>query len=349
MIVTKVDSKTFVGKNIIHAAVFKKKDKRTVYNMIYQDGARGPSYMKRFSITSITRDKEYDLTNGTKNSKVLYFSANPNGEAEIVTVLLRAVGSIKKLKWDIDFADLAVKGRSSKGNIVTKYSVKKIELKEKGISTLKPRKIWFDDTVQRLNVDERGDLLGEFTSKDRLLIANQKGVIKTIIPDLNTHFDSDMIVLEKWIPNKPISAVYFDGEKQRYYVKRFMIDNPNKEESFISDHPNSQLEIVSTDYRPMAEVIFSKKSLDKIELNFEDFIAVKGIKALGNQLTTDKIKQINLLESLAYEEPEINDVDLVEEEVIDGENEVEIPSKKSDSKDAKKDDGQIDLFMEEDN
>ena len=349
MIITKVDSKTFVGKNIIHAAVFKKKDKRTVYNMIYQDGARGPSYMKRFSITSITRDKDYDLTNGTKNSKVLYFSANPNGEAEIITVLLRAVGSIKKLKWDIDFADLAVKNRSSKGNIVTKYSIKKIELKEKGVSTLKPRKIWFDDTVQRLNVDDRGDLLGEFTSKDRLLIANQKGIIKTIIPDLNTHFDSDMIVLEKWIPNKPISAVYFDGEKQRYYVKRFMIDNPNKEECFISDHPNSQLEIVSTDYRPMAEVIFSKKSLEKIELNFEDFIAIKGIKALGNQLTTDKIKQINLLEPLAYEEPEINDVDLVEEEVIASENEEETPSKKKDIKGQKKDDGQIDLFLEEDN
>ncbi len=349
MIVTKVDSKTFVGKNILHAAVFKKKDKRTVYNMIYQDGARGPSYMKRFSITSITRDKDYDLTNGTKNSKVLYFSANPNGEAEIITVLLRAVGSIKKLKWDIDFANLAVKNRSSKGNIVTKYSIKKIELKEKGVSTLKPRKVWFDDTVQRLNVDDRGDLLGEFTSKDRLLIANQKGIIKTIIPDLNTHFDSDMIVLEKWIPNKPISAVYFDGEKQRYYVKRFMIDNPNKEESFISDHPNSQLEIVSTDYRPMAEIIFSKKSLEKIELNFEDFIAIKGIKALGNQLTTDKIKQINLLESLTYEEPEINDVDLVEEEVIASENEEETPTKKTDTKGSKKDDGQIDLFLEEDN
>lgn len=337
MMVTKVDSKTFVGKNIIHAAVFKKKDKRTVYNMIYQDGARGPSYMKRFSVTSVTRDKEYDLTNGTKNSKVLYFSANPNGEAEIITILLRAVGSIKKLKWDIDFADLAVKGSSSKGNLVTKYSIKKIELKEKGISTLKPRKIWFDDTVQRLNVDERGELLGEFTSKDRLLIANQKGIIKTIIPDLNTHFDSDMIVLEKWLPNKPISAVYFDGEKQRYYVKRFMIDNPNKEEKFITDHPNSQLEIVSTDYRPMAEVIFSKKNLENILLNFEEFIAIKGVKALGNQLTTDKIKQINLLDPLPYEEPEINDMDLVEEEIIeDNESDPDV--------DNTKESGQITLF-----
>ncbi len=200
-----------------------------------------------------------------------------------------------------------------------------------------------------MNVDERGDLLGEFTSKDRLLIANQKGNIKTIIPDLNTHFDSDMIVLEKWIPNKPISVVYFDGEKQRYYVKRFMIDNPNKEESFISEHPNSQLEIVSTDYRPMAEVIFSKKSLENIELNFEDFIAIKGIKALGNQLTTDKIKQINLLESLAYEEPEINDVDLVEEEVVVAEDEEQTIIKKPENKSSKKEDGQIDLFIEEDN
>jgi topoisomerase-4 subunit A len=199
---------------------------------------------------------------------------------------------------------------------LTKYSVKKVELKEKGISTLKPRKIWFDDTVQRLNVDDRGELLGEFTAKDRLLIINQKGVLKTIAPELTTHFDDDMIVLEKWIPNKPISAIYFDGEKERTYIKRFMIDNPNKEELFISEHAKSQLELVSTDYRPMAEIVFSKRSLDNMEVNLEEFITIKGIKSLGNQLTSEKVKQANLLEPLPYEEPEIEEVEVVAEEVI---------------------------------
>ncbi len=323
MVVTKLDTKTFVGKDIIHVAVFKKKDKRTVYNMIYRDGKSGPTYMKRFAVTAITRDKEYDLTTGNKLSKVLYFSANPNGEAEIVTIHLRAVGSIKKLKWDIDFSDLAIKGRGSRGNTVTKYTVKRIELKEKGISTLKPRKIWFDDTVQRLNVDGRGDLLGEFTAEDRLLIITQSGLVKTIIPNLSTHFDDDMIVLEKWVPNKPISAIHYDGEKERYYVKRFMIDNPNKEELFISEHPKSHLEIVATDFRPMAEVIFSKRSLENLTVNFEEFIAVKGIKAIGNQLTKEKIKQVNLLDPLPYVEPEVNTVEVIDEE--------EIPNQKTDS------------------
>jgi len=317
MIVTKVDSKTFVGKNIIHVAVFKKKDKRTVYNMIYKDGKSNATFMKRFSVISITRDKEYDLTAGNKNSKLLYFTANPNGEAEIVTVNLRAVGSIKKLKWDINFADLAIKGRTSRGNTVTKSTVKRIELKEKGVSTLKPRRIWFDETVQRLNVDERGDLIGEFTAEDRLLIINQKGDAKTIIPNLNTHFENDMIILEKWEPNKPISVVYLDGERERYYVKRFMIEHPDREEKFISEHPNSKLQIVAMDYRPMAEIIFSKRSLENETLNFEEFIAIKGIKALGNQLTNEKIKIINLLDPLSYEAPEINDVELIEEEIID--------------------------------
>jgi len=315
--VTKVDGKTFVGKNIIHVAVFKKKDKRTIYNMLYKDGKSGFTYMKRFSVTSITRDKEYDLTTGAKGSKVLYFTANPNGEAEVVTVNLRAVGLIKKLKWELDLAELAIKGRSSRGNIVTKYPVKKIELKEKGISTLKPRKIWFDETVQRLNVDERGDLIGEFTADDRLLIINQKGDARTIIPNLNTHFESDMIVLEKWNPNKPISVVYYDGERERYFVKRFMIEHPDREEKFISEHPSSKLIIVAMDYRPMAEIIFSKRSLENEILNFEEFIAVKGIKALGNQLSTEKIKDINLLDPLPYEEPVLEEVELVEEEVIE--------------------------------
>ena len=347
MMVTKVDSKTFVGKNIIYAAVFKKKDKRTIYNMLYKDGKSGYTYMKRFAVTAITRDKEYDLTTGAKGSKVLYFTANPNGEAEIITINLRAVGLIKKLKWDVDLAELAIKGRASRGNIVTKYPIKKIELKEKGVSTLKPRKIWFDETVQRLNVDERGDLIGEFTADDRLLIINQKGEAKTIIPNLNTHFESDMIVLEKWNPNKPISVVYFDGERERYYVKRFMIEHPDREEKFISEHAGSKLMIVAMDYRPMAEVIYSKRSLENEIINFEEFIAVKGIKALGNQLTTEKIKDINLLDPLPYEEPVLEEVELVEEEII------EAPEKSAgdtsgsendEDNDDDDDDGQITLF-----
>jgi topoisomerase-4 subunit A len=337
MMVTKVGSKTFVGKDIIHVAVFKKGDKRTIYNMIYKDGKTGISYMKRFFVSGISRDKEYDLTAGNKGSKVLYFSANPNGEAEIVTINLRNVGSVKKLKWDLDFADLAIKGRGSRGNIVSKLPIRKIDFKEKGKSTLKPRKIWFDDTVMRLNVDGRGDLLGEFTPDDRLLIITQKGFVKTITPDLSFHFDNDMIVLEKWNPNKPISAIHFDGDKQRYYVKRFMIENPNKVEKIITDHDKSFLEIVTTDFRPMAEIIFSKRSLDNKTLNFEEFISIKGIKAIGNQLTTEKIKQVNLLEPLPYKEETINDIEITDEKIIS-----ENISNPDDNRN--KEDGQISLF-----
>jgi len=252
----------------------------------------------------------------------LYFSANPNGEAEVITILLRQVGSIKKLKWDLDFAEIAIKGRASRGNTVTKYSIKKIELKEKGISTLRPRKIWFDDTVQRLNVDARGELLGEFRPNDRILVITQSGKLKTIIPELTTHFEEDMVVLEKWHPKKPISAIYYDGEKDRYYVKRFLIENENKEEIFITEHEKSQLEIVSTDWRPVSEVIFAKvKGVQKENqiVNLEEFIAIKGIKALGNHLTSDKVKQINLIESLPYEEP----IELAPEEIeVSGEDNV---------------------------
>ncbi|GAA3555509.1 DNA gyrase/topoisomerase IV subunit A [Snuella lapsa] len=323
MMVTKVDTKTFVGKDIIHVAVFKKKDKRTIYNMIYRDGKSGPSYIKRFAVTAITRDKEYDLTNGNKGSVVLYFSANPNGEAEVVTILLRQAGSIKKLKWDIDFADILIKGRVSKGNLVTKYSIKRVELKEKGVSTLKPRKIWFDDTVQRLNVDGRGELVGEFRGEDRILIISQSGVAKTIIPELTAHFDDDMIVLEKWIPNKPISAIYYNGEKELYYVKRFLVENEGKEETFISEHPNSVLEVVSTDWKPVAEVVFAKERgkdrKENLEIRLEEFIAIKGITALGNQLTKDKVNQVNLLDPIPFEAPEqkhADDIDVVDEETV---------------------------------
>ena len=328
MTVTKIDAKTFVGKDVIHVAVFKKKDKRTVYNMMYKDGTKGASYMKRFNVTSVTRDKEYDLTNGSKGSKVLYFTANPNGEAEVVTINLRAVGSIKKLKWDIDFADLGIKGRGVRGNTITKFAIKSIDFKSAGVSTLKPRKIWFDDAVQRLNVDDRGELLGEFKAEDKLLIITQSGKAKAVKPDLAMHFEDDMIVLEKWKPNKPISAIYFDGEKERYYVKRFLIETTDKEEEFISDHPKSQLEIVATDYRPVAEIQYSKRSLDNEEVNFEDFIAIKGIKAQGNQLTTEKIKNVNLLESLPFEDPEpekVEEIEVADEEVVEEKLPIDVP------------------------
>lgn len=307
MMISKVDDKKFVGKDIIHIAVFDKNDKRTIYNMIYRDGKNGSTFIKRFNVSGVTRDKFYDLTQEKPGSQVSYFSANPNGEAEVITILLRQIGSIKKLKWDVDFSDIAIKGRASRGNTVTKYPIKKIELKEKGISTLRPRKVWFDDTVQRLNVDGRGELLGEFRPNDRLLLINQSGKLKTIIPELTTHFDEDIVVMEKWNPNKPISAIYYDGEKERYFIKRFLVENENKEEIFITEHEKSQLEIVSTDWRPVAEIVFAKVKgvqKDNQTVNLEEFIAVKGIKALGNQLTTDKLKQVNLLESLPYEEPE---------------------------------------------
>lgn len=337
MMITKVDSKTFIGKDIIRVEVFDKKDSRTIYNLIYRDGKGGPSYIKRFAVTSITRDKEYDLTNGSKSSAILYFSANPNGEAEVVTILLRQAGSIKKLKWDIDFADILIKGRNSKGNLVTKYSIKKIELKEKGISTLKPRKIWFDEAVLRLNVDGRGELVGEFRGEDRILIINQKGIAKTIIPEVTSHFDNDMVVMEKWIPKKPISAIYFDGDKEKYFVKRFLIENENKDECFITSHDKSNLEIVSTDWLPVAEIEFTKERgkerKDNLIINLEEFIAIKGISALGNQLTKEKVNQISLLEPLAYEAPEevhAEDLEVVDEEDISIEKDANISEVKKD-------------------
>lgn len=324
MLVTKVDSKVFVGKNIIHVAVFKKKDKRTVYNMIYKEGKGGSSYIKRFNVTSITRDKAYPLSGTKPAAEVLYFSANPNGEAEVVTVFLRQSGSIKKLKWDLDFADVLIKGRDAKGNLVTKYAIKRIELKEKGVSTLKPRKIWYDEIVRRLNVDGRGELLGEFKGNDLLLVVDQKGLVKTMAPDLLSRFDDGLIVLEKWNPDKPISVVHYEGEKDRYFLKRFLVESPKKEEIVISDHPKSFLELISTQWRPVLELEFVKPRGKEVrpnqQVDVESFISIKGIKALGNQLTGERIKNINLLDPLPYQEPEevkVEDMEVVEEQGLD--------------------------------
>lgn len=302
MMVTKVEGKTFIGKNILYVGIFKKKDKRTIYNLIYKDGKVGYSHMKRFAVTSITRDKAYSMGNDKPGTKVLYFSCNPNGEAELVTVFLRQKKGLKRLKFDIDFSDLAIKGRNVKGNLVSKMPIKSVEFKEEGVSTLKPRKIWFDEAVRRLNVDERGELLGAFKGEDRLLIIRQNGIAKTIIPELTTRFENDIIVMEKWNSKKPISLVYWEGEKEKYYVKRFQMDNADKEELIITEHPNSQLEAVSTDYIPRIEIEFKKtRGKDRRSnevVNLEDFITIKGIKAQGNQLTSDLIKQIDLIQPL---------------------------------------------------
>ena len=304
MMVTKVASKTFIGKNIIHVAVFKKKDVRTIYNMVYKDGDKAFNYIKRFAVSGVTRDKLYALSSSKKPSLVKYFSANPNGEAEKITINLRQNAKIKKLKWDVDFSDVMIKGRGTRGNILTKNTIKNVELKEKGVSTLKPRKIWFDETVQKLNVDGRGELLGEFRGDDKILVVSQNGSLKIIQPELSTHFNDDMIVLEKWIPKKPISAIYFDGKKEKYFAKRFLAENKNKEEVFISENKGSFLELISTDWKPVFELVFiklrNKDQRPNQRIVFEEFISVKGIKAQGNQLTPHKIKQVNTLESLEY-------------------------------------------------
>ena len=306
MQVVRVEGKVFVGKDVIHAAIFKKNDTRTIYNMIYKDGKKGNSFIKRFAVKGITRDKVYEMTQGTPGSTVLYFTANPNGEAEVVSILLRNTGNVKKLRWDLDFADLQIKGRGVRGNTVTKYNILRVELKEKGVSTLKPRKIWFDPTIKRLNTDERGELLGAFKGEDKILLINKDGDAKVVIPEMSLHFDENLICIEKWKPNKPITSVYFDTEKQRYFIKRFIIDNESKEDRFIK--AGGEMIFLNTDWRPIIRVNFvkprDKDPIPPMEVNAEEFIAVKGFKAHGNQLSQKKIKNIELIEALRYDDDE---------------------------------------------
>ena len=312
MKVVKVEPKTFIGKNIVHVAVWKKNDKRTVYNMIYREGREGPYYMKRFSVTGVTRNTDYKLASDKKGSEMLYFTANPNGEAEIVSVLLKPNARVRKNKIDIDFSDLAIKGRDSKGNLVTKYAVKKVDMKEEGVSTLAPRKIWFDDSVRRLNADGRGSLLGNFKGDDKILTINSQGEAKLVSFDLMNRFDDDYLILEKWNPEQPITCIYFDGEKDKYFVKRFLLETTSNVQSFFTnDNPKSFLEFVTTHSGAIAEIVFPKikdKQKDPETVDLDEFIAVKGIKAIGNQLTKDKVKTINITipepPEMIEEEPE---------------------------------------------
>jgi len=304
-IVTKVADKVFVGQNIQHIAVFRRNDERTIYNIVYQDGSHGSAYIKRFAVVGVTRDKEYDLTKGSKGSKLLYFSANPNGEAEVVKVILKPKPKLKKTIFDFDFSELAIKGRSSQGNILCKHLVKKVALKDEGVSTLGARNIWYDETVMRLNTETRGIYLGAFKTTDKILTVMKSGYYRLLSFDLSNHFDEDMIIIEKYNPEKIISAVYYDGETQKSYVKRFLIEESDKKQDFLSEHPDSFMYAISNDWLPQAEIIFDDKKNGK-PINNEilllaDFIAVKGFKARGKRLSNHFVKEVVMLESLPYE------------------------------------------------
>jgi topoisomerase-4 subunit A len=299
-IITKVQDKVFVGKEIEHVAVFKKNDERTVYNMIYKDGQSGVAYIKRFSVVGVTRDKEYDLTKGSKGSRMLYFSANPNGEAEVVNIQLKPHSKLKKLQFDEDFAELAIKGRGSMGNIITKYPVKKIVLKSKGVSTLAGRKIWYDDILKRLNADGRGKYLGEFDGEDKILTLFTNGVYELTSFDLNNHFDDKMLLIEKYNPEKVYTVVHFEGKSKNYMVKRFAFENTviGKQTSIISDESGSKLILISGAAQPIVTVEQLKgKALvpETAELNLVDLIDIKGMKAMGNRLSAHVVQSVTLI------------------------------------------------------
>ena len=339
MIVTKVADKKFVGKGIIHTAVWKKGDERTIYHLIYQAGKMAPSYMKRFAVSSITRDREYDVVGNAKDAKIHYFSVNPNGRRESVTIKLRPRPKLKKLRIDIDFGDLMIKGRTAKGNLVTKNYISKIEQRDVGGSTLSARKIWWDEVVSRLNNEGRGKLLGSFKGDDKILTIYSSGHYLLSNFELSNKFSDDLVHIEKWHPKRPLACVYWNASRELFFVKRFLIETLTKKYPFIAE--NDGLAVVSTDYKPKVNVSFNKRLKETKDLNdkvFElnDIIDVKGEKAQGNQLTRLKIKDITLLDVAEGEEWPKESVD----EVISASNESiennEVPLDVADDKNDKK-------------
>lgn len=296
MVVTKMADKKFVGKGIIHIGVFKKNDERTIYHMVYQDGVKGPYFMKRFVVTGITRDKEYDLTSGAPGSTVEYFTANPDGASETLTVVLKPKPNLRKTKFDIDIAQIAVKGRGSKGNLLTRYSVQKITQKEKGTSTLGAIPVWFDETVRRLNDTGHGRYLGRFQGEDRILCITKSGNYQLFPFVLSTHFPDDALTVVKWNPKDIVTAVYWEGEKQQHMVKRFQVEAARDAVPFITEHADSKLVLHSLMPEPELRIAYDKRSTTRADedLDLAGFIGVKGVKALGNRLTPHKVKELAL-------------------------------------------------------
>ncbi|GJG36785.1 DNA gyrase/topoisomerase IV subunit A [Prevotella lacticifex] len=309
--VIKIQDKVFVGKNILHVQVFKKGDKRTIYNVVYRDGKTGPYYIKRFNITSITRDREYDLTLGTPGSKVMYFTANPNGEAEVIKVTLNP--NPKKKKQNIfmekDFSTIKIKGRAAQGNLLTREGIHRISLKSHGHSTLGGRKVWFDPDVKRINFDSHGELLGEFFDDDEILVVLKNGEYYFTNFDSNNHYDGDILRIEKFDSKKVWTAVVYDADNQNYpYLKRFYMEESKKHQSFVGDNPNSRLILLTDQVYPRINVVYggADAARGNEEIDCEQFVGVKGFKAKGKRITTYAVEKIEELEPTRFPEEQDN-------------------------------------------
>lgn len=314
MVVKKVEPKVYIGKDVIHIAIFKRNDERTVYNMIYRDGVAGRTYVKRFLVKGITRDKEYDLTAGNEKSKVLYFTANANGEAEVITLFLHQRPRLKKLSFDFDFSELAIKGRGSKGNVVSRYTIRRIKQKEEGISTLGGQEIYLDETIMRLNREEHGKKLGSFKGDEKIISFSESGEVFFYGYDLATHFDEDAFLIEKYSEKRVYTLVYYHGAKKNYYVKRFIPEYSERGQEFVEKHPKTKITYFSKDKYPRVKLRYDnegkrKEREDEI-IDLAEFIDVKGFKAMGNRLSQHDLWEVKIMDSLPEEEE-------VEEEVVD--------------------------------
>jgi topoisomerase-4 subunit A len=323
-LVTPVSDKKFVGKNILYANVFKKNDKRTIYNVVYRDGKEGTQYIKRFAVTSIIRDREYDVTQGTPDSRIMYFTANPNGEAEVIKVTLKPNPRVRRIIFEEDFSNISIKGRQARGNILTKLPVHKIALKQRGGSTLGGRKVWFDRDVLRLNYDGRGEYLGEFQSDDSILVVHDNGEFYITNFDLSNHYEANIRILEKFDPNKVWTAVLYDADQQNFpYIKRFCMEATNRKQNYMGENKNNRLILLTDECYPRLEIIFGGHDSfrEPMIIEADEFIAVKGFKAKGKRITTFTMETVNELEPTRQpevpeeteeqneEEPEILDPD----------------------------------------
>jgi topoisomerase-4 subunit A len=312
--ITKVQEKAFFGKGIEHIAVYKRNDSRTTYNVLYRNGRNGDIMMKRCAITGITRDKDYDITKGTEGSQILYFSANPNGEAEVLKVFLKPRPRLRNLIMELDFSQMAIKGRQSQGNIFTRYAIHKIQLKEHIGSTLGGIKVWFDWDVFRLNYDGRGEFIGEFIGNEKLLVVNKDGEYFLTGFDPSTHVGDNVLILQKYEPEIVYSATYFDGEQGFFYLKRFTFEPNEKPQSFISNGDKSYLVAINTDTYPCLQIVFGGKnaSREPEAIDVDEFIGVKSFKAKGKRVSNYQVKSVSFIEPLQkepIEEPEVVEED----------------------------------------